>query len=335
LKALKVNLIIYSETLFNENAYLCSITKVYKMRKPYLLALLLVFAVFSCKKEDNSTGQPSGNTPTANVIKGKCADSTGKGLAGATLRIYGTTLGTGSYADFDVTADAQGNYSLTVPEGVYGIDARYQLNWEGAFYDLALAPEDGKDGIVHESANGVVKNFVWKLSGKTPDYLPGSVSWKFDYYGGPVTVTNEQAYYFYSSQSYSSRALFNTGDKVRLVFTPDGPLMDGTTGSVITRELTVDNVSGPNDEYKTGDIPLGKYTVSASLISSSGTVSPMKTAVGYKDNNGGVPKLSLSGTPGSLSAIGSTASARFYMSKSLSTVAYDSYLTETVIFVIP
>jgi TonB-linked SusC/RagA family outer membrane protein len=66
-------------------------------------------------------------------LYGKVTDETGATLPGANIRVAGSTLGT--------TADINGNYALTIPEGTYTIQATFVGYKMLEFKDVAIVPD--------------------------------------------------------------------------------------------------------------------------------------------------------------------------------------------------
>jgi hypothetical protein len=97
-----------------------------------------------------------------------------------------------------------------------------------------------------------VRNFQWQLSGIIEDLK------EYDrYFGAEIR-------------------LFIDGDmkdgQVELTFTPTAPLVDGSQGQVLTRQLNV------NEDPMVYDIPLGQYEVSGVLLE-NGTRTPLRVGL--------------------------------------------------------
>lgn len=169
-------------------------------------------------------------TPASGFVKGTVKDSKGNPIANAQVVIEHTVL----YARYVyATTNAQGYYSTAVPAGSWRASVQIQKQFLDRTYNFELSPDvaDAFDGA------GAVRNFTWKLSGPTPNG---------DYYGSSVAVYSEPG------------SPINLQD-VELTLTPDGPLVDGSMGSAITRRLT--DIGGGEDGIR--DVPIGIYVIKA------------------------------------------------------------------------
>src|SRR5690606_15365507 len=93
-----------------------------------------------------------------------------------------------------------------------------------------------------------VRNFTWKLEGRGPDN-------EYGYYGGLVKVFTDFGFY-------------EDMEDIELTLVPDGPLIDGSEGRTLVLRL--------EDHYWVQrayleDIPIGRYTITATLRSAEGT----------------------------------------------------------------
>jgi hypothetical protein len=196
-------------------------------------ALLCLFPIaLSCKKGDNNNG---GNNSTAEkgYVSGTVTDTQGKPLAGVKVLIDNTIIYNSHY---QTVTDANGKYKVKISTGSWMPYAQLTKTYNGKTYTLYLHP-DNEAGF---DLNGGVCNFQWKLTGKRQETLHGT------YYGGTISVN-------------SGIGSDPTIDPKNIVYTltPVGPLIDGSTGSVL--KVKVD----PNYHYEIKDVPIGKFKVKA------------------------------------------------------------------------
>jgi hypothetical protein len=205
-----------------------------------LLATVLIVALCAC----GGTTPTSPATPAAPaasqtssadrepeplVAKGHVTDAAGRPLAGAVINADWQL--SDDYS-LDGTTDANGDYRIALdpPESSWHMNGTYSTSWHGTDYTFELDPVDDSNFV---GAAGGVRDFVWRLSGELAEggaYYGGSVDAYMDFSGG---IPIDPQY-------------------VHLTLTPDGPLVDGSTGSVIT--AVGDSVH---------DVPVGRYVVSA------------------------------------------------------------------------
>jgi len=145
------------------------------------------------------------------------------------------------------TTGKDGSYRIKAQPGAWDAKASITRNYHGKTYTLNLQP-DNTDTFSDE---GAVRNFVWKLEGRTPGN-------EYGYYGGFIQL--------------SLGIDFDGGlEDITLTLTPDGPLIDGSTGKTLHLRL------GDHywvDPYQIEDIPIGRYTVEATLRNGDGERPP-------------------------------------------------------------
>lgn len=202
------------------------------------------------------------------------------GIAGAKPRAI---VGTATFPDgrpiptFHVTTEGggmdlggkcegkDGRYELDVTDSsmvvVFNVDASVPVTLNGQPYDFPLDPVDGlpsyphTDGFKGDLTTGVVRNFVFHLTGVRPDDkndapqetdLDDKGNGKF--FGGDIDVELSE---------------WPQNDcPVQLDLTPTGPLIDGSAGQPITRKIVI-----PKGSYHVyvHDIPLGAYTATVQV----------------------------------------------------------------------
>lgn len=214
------------------------------------LVLGLFLALTACSEPTNG-GLPGGGTPPPvggvepYVMKGTVTDRLRNPLAGVevfadnTLAYDSNLLG---------VTDASGSYRIDL-SGItttWRGGAYVNPQFEGQVYNLRLEADDEN---VFAGADGAVRNFTWKLSGRTPE---GD-----GFYGGTV--------YLYGDYTVSDFDMAN----VELTFVPEGPLIDGNPGETL--------VLRPDPGY-IYDVPIGRYTVTGRYLDPSGAVRPVLLA---------------------------------------------------------
>lgn len=184
-------------------------------------------------------------------------DAQGKPVSDVTVDISGTVTANGGIVSLDPTTNAAGRYTQTdIPAGSYSVLAWKQVTYNGQTYRVPMSPVQGKIEDQYLSRKGIARDFKWKISGPIPSRFfdanePNS------YYGGSLKI-------FGTDENMLNRLDLPAGSVLQGRLVPDGPLMDGSTGRVITFE-------GP---YKQGelyqiihkDIPLGRYSLSLSAL---------------------------------------------------------------------
>lgn len=178
---------------------------------------------------------PTVATPAQNrqaeplVAKGHVANAAGEPLSGA---VVNADWQLSDDYSLDGTADSNGDYRIALdpPQSSWHMNATYSTTWNGVDYVFDLDPVDDSPFV---GADGGVRDFVWRLTGPTPQ---GDFS-----YGGTV-----EAYIDFSGE------IPIDPQYLKLTLTPDGPLVDGSTGAPVTS--TGDRID---------DVAVGRYVATA------------------------------------------------------------------------
>lgn len=212
------------------------------------------------------SSQPTTNTPSsANVISGTAVDTQGKPLSGANIIINGLASASGTQVRYTTMTNANGAYFQQVSQGVYNVYAFNPVSYENAQWSLPLNPTDNSNEA-QDSSKGITKNFEWKLQGQ----MPGTDGTNYDNFYGACIVANLGVL-----SSIPSGATFT------FTITPNGPLIDGSTGQPVTFQRTqqdlqtdLGSVSVDHTDYLC-DIPIGDYKISGQVTGSDGTTQPI------------------------------------------------------------
>jgi hypothetical protein len=100
---------------------------------------------------------------------------------------------------------------------------------------------------------GAVRNFVQKIQGRIPDRSETETG--MGLFGGTLLLSNGTG--LYDMLSY--------GDRVDVVLTPTGPLLDGSTTQTLSGYIIIGAIS----QYYLTDIPVGEYVVTATVTRGS------------------------------------------------------------------
>jgi hypothetical protein len=199
------------------------------------VVILGVAVVLGACSDDKGGGGPNGSGGVeSGVVKGLVVDTQGKPLPNLKVVVENTVF-QASYVY--ATTGQDGRYRAEVPNGGWKVSVQLDRQFQGRTYRFDLHP-DNANGFT--GTDGAVRNFAWKLTGPRPEG---------GFYGGTATVY---------------RVLGDDGEffemnEVELTFTPDGPLVDGSTGQPVTGRP-----SGGSDQVK--DIPLGRYVITARYV---------------------------------------------------------------------
>ncbi len=216
---------------------------------------------------------PPSLSPRPGVIVGRLVDSHGHPLEGS-VTVDGVSTG-GQHLTYPLTqAGPDGTYSVQVADGAYIVLGFANPTYQGVRWNLPMHP-DGNMQVGLPSAPGIVKNFTWELTGLEPPPADGS----------PLDPANPYQHY----GAVISLTLHGTppvGSQFQFTLTPQGPLVDGSTGETLVFKRTVQtsvvgdftfaegqypvNPRGPTDNFLS-DIPLGVYSLSVTATDPNGT----------------------------------------------------------------
>jgi hypothetical protein len=195
-----------------------------------LLAGLALAGLAACEGHSAPAAGPETGYATGTVV-----DTQGKPITGAKILLENSVF----YAAYiDGSSDTDGRYRIKAQPGAWKAHASIRKTYNGKAYTLALQPDnpDSFDG------DGAVRNFTWKLEGRTPGNAYG-------YYGGFIQLSTDIGFH-------------EDMEHIELTLTPSGPLIDGSEGTTLRLRL------GDHywiDRYQIEDIPIGRYRVEATL----------------------------------------------------------------------
>ncbi|GGJ35721.1 carboxypeptidase-like regulatory domain-containing protein [Deinococcus roseus] len=146
----------------------------------------------------------------------------------------------------DVRTNANGKYeAFVLPRLPYHAYATAEFKYLNRTYCLRVAPEKSQGYETFTPSKNQVLNFKLKLSGEIEDLENG-------FWGGEIRLFRRDV---------------EQGDTAELTFTPQGPLVDGSTGKVVKRT--------ENEYLMVYDIPIGQYKVSGVLHKANGSTVPL------------------------------------------------------------
>jgi hypothetical protein len=167
---------------------------------------------------------------TPGYVTGTVVDAAGRPLAGVEVYADNTLYYNTNAIGY---TDAQGRYRIDVrqPIGTWRVGARMRREFNGRTYQFDLHPDVAN---AFPGVDGAVRNFDWRLIGRTPEGTwYGVATWVYRNWAPGEYVAVED---------------------VEVTFTPVGPLVDGSTGQVGVVRLRGNYIN---------NIPLGRYRVTA------------------------------------------------------------------------
>lgn len=188
-----------------------------------------VLLIIACSNKDS--GDDSGNK---GYVTGAITDTQGKPIAGAEVVIDNTMI---YNSNLLTNSDAEGKYKVKLNgHFTWAAYATFKKKYNGKNYKFHLHPDDENSF----TSDGAVRNFSWKLTGQRPES-------NTSFYGSWIQL----------QAAFGSDVL---AENVDFILTPDGPLVDGSTGQAITKR---GGAPQTYSYFKLMDIPLGRYKVKA------------------------------------------------------------------------
>ncbi|MBW3637124.1 MAG: carboxypeptidase-like regulatory domain-containing protein [Armatimonadetes bacterium] len=197
------------------------------------------------------------NAPQPNTARGTVRNAQGKPVSDVTVDIWGTATANAGIVNFDPTTNAAGRYTQTdITPGSYSVLAWKQVSYNGQTYRVPMSPVQGKIEDQYLSRKGIARDFVWKISGPIPSRFFDATKPE-SYYGGALTI-------FGRDENLLNPLDLPAGSILQGRLVPNGPLMDGSVGRVITFEAPYK--AGELYQFVQQDIPVGRYTLSLSAL---------------------------------------------------------------------
>jgi hypothetical protein len=185
------------------------------------------------------------------TVSGIVLDTKGKPLEGATVQLRVDFV----YGRAEVTTGADGRYVITdLIRATYRANAYIERPYAGTTACQMLAMPKPTDYNSFPVSQGAERNFRWQLTGKV-----GNTS---SYFGAKIFPTWDIGYEIDNSRP------------VEFTLTPTGPLLDGSKGSVIVRQVRLESL-GVSGLF---DLPIGTYKLKAALVGKDGSRTPIKLA---------------------------------------------------------
>ena len=185
------------------------------------------------------------------------------------LAIDGVGTQTAQRLEYRVAVRPDGSYEQKLAEGTYHyFSAQVQVPFGGKSFLLPLDPV-GDDKADRDSTQGIVQDYVWKVSGAKPG--KGDETKPGDWYGAAVSLT----YDAYRTDLHKSVPPPPAGSKCVFTLTPKGKLIDGSDGKPLTYTRPYSSLLSTLENGYLADVPVGAYTISGVEVGPDGAKKPL------------------------------------------------------------
>ena len=241
---------------------------------------------------------PATTAPRPGRISGRIAGADGQPVrvAGHRVRVQvGGVTGRGENVAFSPPVGPDGAYELEVPSGIYhGVRAELEVPFQGKAFVLELEPVQDNT-VDRRSDEGIVQDFVWRVSGPRPGRVPDPNN-HTHWYGASIGLSFE----FYRNDLKKPVPGPPPGTRATFRLEPRGPLVDGSAGSILVFERSWDPSGQALLDKNLPDLPLGTYLLSAVETRPDGTQRPLLIQKAFAEF---VPSLEVSFQPKSFGGV--------------------------------
>jgi hypothetical protein len=218
------------------------------------MALNAILAAAACAllagcDRGGTTSPPQPGAKPGKLV-GKLADARGNPLGNVTISVFGFSE-KGEPVSREVTIEGPADhYEIDLPPGKYNTPtARLSIEYDERWYTLPLASADNTKEWTEqkESAQGMVRDFVWRIAGPVPG---GDPTRPTGYWGGTI--------------QFDKGNELGDAASIEITLAPEGPLIDGSEGKPVTFVRTLPWKS--REDHLLFDVPLGHYVATARLL---------------------------------------------------------------------
>ncbi|GBF06763.1 hypothetical protein DAERI_100126 [Deinococcus aerius] len=192
--------------------------------------------------------------PAPGSVQGQVLDTRGQPLEG--VKVWIKPVVTTGVAE--TLTDERGRYEVTgLPPVGYRAYAWLQVPFKGQQFCYRLAHPRVSDYNAFNPRDGLIRNFVWKLSGR----IPGNEDYSdLGYFGGSLPLMQGSSQGRFPAQQ----------DEIEVQLVPVGQLIDGSAGKALTRTVPARGM--------VLDVPIGTYRVRATFIGANGRREPLRVS---------------------------------------------------------
>lgn len=253
-----------------------------RLLRSQVVGLCLLLEVSGCGDGGTPSGSPAAGSAVAPPVSEQHAPALGHLVRGRVTMPDGSPISTpdakvslvligvpdepGENLQYNLVVSADGTYEQPVSPGRYHFShAMIEVPYGGVNYRLDLDPV-GDMHAPRPSHDGIVQDFVWRISGPRPGYA-GDSEQPMHWYGAHLSFQ----YAIYREDVKRAFPLPDPGTRFLFELTPQGPLIDGSPGQKLQfeREWTAD--MSVTSTLSLPDLPIGSYALSGEIVKADGS----------------------------------------------------------------
>jgi hypothetical protein len=218
---------------------------------------------------------PAPSKPKPGYAVGHVLKEDGKPItvpgAKITVAFHGISSKSGERVEYAPKVKPDGSYEQKLVDGTYHVfAAQLQVPFQGKTFLLALEPL-GDDKSDQDSEKGIAQDYVWKVKGLRPGKEADEGNFT-NWYGASVGMKLDT----YRNDVKKSVPRPPQGTKYVFTLTPQGKLIDGSDGQVLTFTRGIDRVLGGLEKNGSlNDVPIGVYIVKGEEVAPDGAKKPL------------------------------------------------------------
>jgi hypothetical protein len=244
----------------------------------------------------SAAGQATSTTPRAGYLVGRVIFSDGRPVPKFTIEVTGfadgvgaATAANGNLRETVVSRvnGTGGHYEVAVPAGAYRASGWTTVEYLGRTYNFELegTSEPAKfdyDALhLEKLRTGLVRDFKAGMTDRKKNADESDETGYYHaFYGGMIKADSQQTEYQVGGGAPIPPSLHDSypaDSKIEITLTPQGPMVDGTTGTVAVRTVRI----GDDGKWTfvVRAIYPGKYTATARLLPSAGGAVPLRVSL--------------------------------------------------------
>jgi hypothetical protein len=244
----------------------------------------------------SAEGQAASSTARPGFLVGRVVFPDGRPVPKFTIEVTGfadgvgaATAANGNLRETVVSrvSGTGGRYEVAVPAGAYRASGWTTVDYHGRTYNFVLegTSEPAKfdyDALhLEKLRNGLVRDFKAGMTDRKKDADESDeLGYYHAFYGGMIKADSQQTEYQVGGGAPIPPSLHDSyppDSKIEITLTPQGPMVDGTTGTTVVRTVRIGDDG--RWTFVVRAIYPGIYTATARLLTPTGGPVPLRVSL--------------------------------------------------------